>query len=340
MYHLGIDQHKKFSQVAVMDEKGKVLINTKMSNDKSSFESLKEQLNDDCNAVIEAGPNWGMMYDLLEDLGIETSVAHPLKTRAIAEARIKTDSIDAKVLAHLLRTDLVPKIHVPAKDIREQKNLLRHRFWLVRLTSMTKNRIHIILERNHVKIPDFSSIFTVAGRKFLNSLNLPEIDSRLLKDHLEILDSFKEHTKETEEWIDEFLKDNENMRIIDTLPGFGKIFSALIALEIDNIERFPSTGKFASYCCLVPSIHASGSKVYRGDLITTGNKWLKYAFIEAAWSSLRCSPYCRAYFDRIKKNKGVNVAVVALARRLTEIAFHCLKNRKNYEERPYMPYSR
>ena len=88
-----------------------------------------------------------MMYDLLKELDIKTVVAHPLKIRAIADTKIKSDSIDAKTLAHLLRANLIPEVHVPPKEVREQKNLLRHRVWLVRLQTMTKNRIHQLIEK-------------------------------------------------------------------------------------------------------------------------------------------------------------------------------------------------
>jgi len=205
---------------------------------------------------------------------------------------------------------------------------------------MTKNRIHQFLDRNHVKIPNVTNLFSKTGRRFLNDLDLSGIDTKLLEDHLDILDELHRHIKRTEDWINEVLKDNPLIPILDTLPGFGKIFSALAALEIDDVNRFPTTAKFASYCYLSPSTFASGGKVYHGDLIPTGNRWLKYVFIEAAWSSIRTSAYCRGHFERIKHRKDTNVAIVALARRLSEIAYKCLKEKRPYEERPYMPYSR
>ena len=130
------------------------------------------------------------------------------------------------------------------------------------------------------------------------------------------------------------------MSILNTLPGFGKILSALAALEIDDINRFSTKAKFASYSGLIPSTFASGGKVYHGDLIPTGNRWLKYVFIEASWVSIGTSGYCRFYFERIKHHKGSNVAIVALARRLSEVAYRCLKEKRAYEEYPYMPYTR
>jgi len=340
MYYLGIDHHKRYSQVAVVDEKGTVRANGKITNEKKAFTLLKEYYKEPCRAVIEAGRNWGMMYDLLEELDIKTVVAHPLKTRAIADAKIKSDSIDAKTLAHLLRADLIPEVHVPSKEVREQKNLLRHRVWLVRLQTMTKNRIHQLIDRNHIKAHPVRNLFGKIGRGFLKSLNLSGIDQRLLKDHLELLDTLHEHIRKTEVWIDKELKDNPLIDIMITLPGFGKILSALAALEIDDINRFSTPAKFASYCALIPSTFASGGKVYHGNLIPTGNRWLRYSFIEASWVATRSSYYCRAYFERIKHRKSSNVAIVALARRLSEIAYKCLKERRAYEERPYIPYTR
>ena len=340
MYYLGIDHHKRYSQVAVMDEKGTVRTNGKIANEKKAFALLKEYYKEPCRAVIEAGRNWGMMYDLLEGLDIKTVVGHPLKIRAIADAKIKSDSIDAKTLAHLLRADLIPQVHVPSKEVREQKNLLRHRLWLVRLQTMTKNRIHQLIDRNHVKRPKVKNIFGVAGRTFLKGLSLSPIDQKLLKDHLELLDNLHQHIRKTEVWIGKELKDNPYISILLSLPGFGKVLSALAALEIDNINRFRTPAKFASYSALIPSTFASGGKVYHGDLIPGGNRWLKYVFIEASWVSIRTSGYCRFYFEKMKDRKNSNVAIVALARRLSEIVYRCLKEKRAYEERPYMPYTR
>ncbi len=131
------------------------------------------------------------------------------------------------------------------------------------------------------------------------------------------------------------------MRILNTLPGLGKVLSALAALEIDNINRFRTQAKFASYSALIPSTFASGGKVYHGNLIPNGNRWLRYVFVEASWVEIRSSSaFCRSYFERMKENKNSNVAIVALARRLSEIAYRCLKEERVYEEYPYMPHSR
>ena len=143
-----------------------------------------------------------------------------------------------------------------------------------------------------MKAPPVRNLFGNIGRGFLKGLNLSRIDQRLLKDHLELLDTLHEHIKKTEVWIGKELKDNPLVGIMVTLPGFGKISSTLAALEIDNINRFAIPAKFTSYSSLIPSTFASGGKVQDGDLIRTGNRWLRYAFIEAPWVATRSSYYC------------------------------------------------
>lgn len=335
MYYLAVDQHKRYSQVVVIDKKGKVHLNGKVANERTPFLQIFRRFGPDFQSVLEAGYNWGLIYDLLEELNFNPILGNPVKLRAIADAQIKTDSIDARTLAHLLRGGLIPPVYVPPKDIRQQRNILRQRLWLVRLRTMLKNRIHQIVERNHVNTSAFSDLFGVSGRKFLDRLSLPEPENKLLVQHLALLDYLNEQIKETEIWIEEILKDNTYRNLIETLPGFGKILSALIALEIVDISRFPHQGKFASYSGLIPSTHASGGKIFHGNLVSGCNRWLRYAFIEGAWKAIVSSPYCRAYYYRIQKKKGANSAIVALARRLSEITYKCLKENRPYEERLY-----
>lgn len=340
MLSLAVDYHKKFSQVAVMDEKGKSLFNQRLPNEKIAFERLLNDLDQPCQGVVEASRTWGVMYDMLQDLGVNMKLAHPLKVRAIAEAKTKHDKIDAPTLAHLLRADLIPEVHVPSKKIRDQKNILRQRAWLVKLRTMTKNRVHQIIDRNHIQTPGFKDVFGKGGRKFLDSLELPYPDKELLKDHLEILDFISGYLKRTEEMIAKEVKNNRQVDIIMSLPGFGEYLSPLVALEIADINRFSSPAKFTAYSGLSPSMYSSADKTYYGRLIPGCNRWLRFAFIEGAWASLRTSPYCRAYFDRMMKRRGKNVAIAALARKLCEFTYCCLKEDRYYRERPYSHYGK
>lgn len=337
MIHVGIDHHKRYSHVNLLDDSGTILWEGRLGNDRSAFESLKARYIGDVPArsVLEAGRNWGPLFDTLEELGLNPILANPLKVRAIAEAEIKTDSIDAQTLAMLLKGDLIPKVHVPTKTIRDQKNLLRHRMYLVKMQTALKNRIHNLLDRNRQKPPAVSDIFGAWGRAWMKEVDLPELDAKLMTTDLAMLDSLKSQIKESEKWIEEALDENPNLRLIRTLPGIGKILGAVIALEVGDINRFLTAGKLCAYAGLVPSTYGSGGKTYHGRILAGCNRHLRCAFVEAAWIAIRVSPYFGAFFKRLKARRGTNKSLVAVARKLCEASFYCLETRTHYRERVY-----
>lgn len=332
MFHIGIDYHKRYSYVTVVNDKGQIQLNTKIGNTKEAFEQLISGFNDKCDAVVETTYNWGIPYDIVKELGIEIKLAHAVKLRAIAESKIKTDQRDSFILAELLRSNLIPEVHVPPKDIREIKNIMRQRLFLVKIRTKMKNRTHQIIDRNHICTSEFSDLFGVSGRKFINSLSLGETDNNLLKENMELLDIVISQIKQIDKWLNKYLKADENLNLLLTIPGIGKILGSLIVLETFDINRFNNSKKYASYCGLVPRTYASGGHIYSGRLIPGGNKYLKWAFVEAAWKSIVSSPYCKILFNRIKRHKGANIAVVALARKLSEITYKVLKEKREYIE--------
>jgi transposase len=340
MLYAGVDAHKKYSKVVLTDNHGITLAQASLPNNIASFQEFFNQACEPVKAVLEAGRTWGVIYDLLEGIGIEPVLANPLKTRAIAEAKIKTDTIDASTLADLLRADLIPVVHVPSQKVRAQKNLLRQRFWLVELRTRVKNRIHHILDRNHVILPPASDLFGKTGRQLLEQIALHTPDDLLLKAHLELLDYIQSQIGDAEHWVKEALEHHPEIAILRTIPGLGKILAALIALEIDEIGRFTRADKLCAYAGLVPTTYASGGKVRHGNLIPSCNRWLRWAYVEAAWIAQRTSPYCHSYFERIKRRKGANSANIALARRLCEITWHCLTDKRSYEERTPARFNR
>lgn len=337
MNYIGIDYHKKYSHVTAIDEEGRVIRSKRLDNRPESFQEFFGRLQGPCETVLEASRTWGMMYDLLEETeGIESvQLAHPQKVRAIAEAKIKTDKIDSHILAQLLRADLIPAAYIPDKQTRSYKEMVRQRVFLVRMRTRLKNRIHVLLDRLHVPLPSVTDIFGKRGTDYLRKLPPPGVDGEILRENLQLLEAFNTLIKEAEREIELLLGDNPLVKLLRTVPGLGPILAAVVALEIDRIERFASPSKLASYTGLVPSTYASGGKLFHGRLLPMSNKWLKWALVEAAWISIRTSPYCRAYFESHKRHKGPHTAAIALARRLSEIVWHVLKEDRVYEERPF-----
>lgn len=337
MIHLAVDHGKKVSHAVALTDSGEILFDAEIPSTLEGFTSIKEALpsGEPVQSIVEAGWNWGKIFDTLEDLGLNPKLSNPTKSRFIAESFTKTDRIDATTHAIMLRAGITPLVHVPSKDVRDRKNLLRHRFWLVRLQTMIKNRVHSILDRNHLKPPARTDLFAGHGRAWMNALTLREPDDKLLKAHLALFDELRMGTRQTEKWVDAALKDNAMIPILESLPGVGKILAALIALEIDTINRFDSAAKLAAYSGLVPSTYSSSGKTYHGRLIPNSNRHLRYAFIEAAWNAARVSPYFSGLFTRLKERKGSCKAIGAVGRRLCEITYSCLKAGRAYEERPY-----
>lgn len=337
MIHLGIDHHKKFSYVVAMKDSGEILWEGKLDSDRVAFEELKKSLPPDepVQSVLEAGRSWGTLYDALESLGLNPKLANSVKMRLIAETFTKTDKIDATTHAIILKAGLTPLVHVPPKDVRDQKNLLRQRMWLVKLQTMLKNRIHDIIDRNHVKPPEVSDLFGRGGRTWLEELRFGEPDGNLLNADLELLDTLRTHIRQTEEWIDETLKENPYIPLLRSLPGVGKLLAAVIALEVHTIDRFASPSKLCAYSGLANSTYSSGGKTVHGGLMPACNHHMRYAFIEAAWTAIRVSPYFSAFYKRLKARKGSHDAVGAVGRKLCEITYYCLKNQRDYREKPY-----
>lgn len=339
MNYIGIDYHKRYSHVTAVNQEGRIVMEQRLNNDAREFREFIRLVGDKNRAVLESTRTWGVMYDMLEEMeGVEdVKLAHPLKVRMIAEAKIKTDKIDSETLAQLLRADLIPAAYIPSKGTRLKKEMIRQRVFLVRLRTRLKNRIHVLADRLQIPMPEMADIFSKRGLKYLMSIKLEGIDKELLRGDLVLLEVLNRLIKECEREISEMLLEDRRVSIIGSAPGFGAILAAVAALEIDDIGRFPSPRKLASYMGLVPSTYSSGGKTYHGKLIRMSNKWLKWVFIEAAWAAIRTSPYCRFLYERMRKRKGSNIAITVVAKRLAVIVWWMLKENRFYEERPVQP---
>jgi transposase len=337
-YYAGVDYHRRFNYLTAMDEKSKILKEKKFPNTKEAMHTfLRDTLNGSSKqikAVLEVGKNRSVMYDLLkEELG-EIKLAHSYKIKAIASAKIKTNKIDSRILTHLLRANLIPEVYVPPKDTRKVKNILRQRMFFIRLRTMLKNRIYMILER-HSEIKDRPQLTDLFGRTsllWLKNLKISNPDNKLLKESLELLDNFNIRISKTEHLVEKLSKKHPYVKRLLTIP-IGKFFSVSIAYEVENIKRFPNEKKFTSYIGIIPSAYASGTFLRLGRIICQGNRYLRWAFIEAIWPAVNKSNYLKTYYQRIRNTKGANKAKVATARRLTTIIYKVISENRDYIER-------
>lgn len=188
------------------------------------------------------------MYDWLDDICDDVVLAHPLKVKAIADAKIKTDKIDATVLAHLLRADLVPEAWAPRS--RDLRVALRERMFYVRLRTMTKNRIVTVFDRypeQTAQLKKLGDLFGKAGRVQLAQVNVSEIDRIQIDRGLAFIGDIDMRIKQSEATIRAMTKANANVKLLKTIPGIGELFARLIDAEIDDISRFRHSKKLAAY---------------------------------------------------------------------------------------------
>jgi transposase len=171
MNSVGIDLHRRRSHAAVIDEHGERLLSRRIANDPATFLELLAEIDGESKVALEATYGWEWLTELLEEAGYELHLAHPLRTRAIAAARVKTDSVDATTLAQLLRADLLPEAYIAPREVRDLRDLMRHRWMLVRLRASLKCRVHALIARHGIQ-PPHGEMFGPAGRRFLAHVEL------------------------------------------------------------------------------------------------------------------------------------------------------------------------
>jgi len=331
MKYIGLDVSKKFSYVTVMDEKGIVEMHGKVDNKEEALVACFEKVEGDSSLVMEATRNWYYLYETLEGRVKEIHLAHPLKVRAIAEARIKTDKIDSKILADLLRVSMLPESYIPPQDVRDQREQLRYRASLVSLQTQVKNKVHALLDKNGRHCP-YSDLFGGRGMDWLLGQGLREVYAEELTGYLEVLEALKEQITAVGKNILANSQQSPEARLIQTMPGVGYYLSMLITYEIGDINRFPDQHKLSSFAGLVPSTYASGNVVRHCRITKQGSKWLRWALIEAAQKAPVNSPKLKAFFERIARRQGRKTARVALARHMLKIIYHMLKEKQPFAE--------
>ena len=333
MWYVGMDIGKKGHYVVVMDASGQIAQQQKLPADPLLVRRFFETLEGPARVVVEATGRWMAVYDQVEACVQEVVLAHPLKVRAIASARIKTDKIDATTLAHLLRADLIPRAYIPPREVRDWREVVRHRAFLVRLQTRVKNRVHILLAKRGLTPPAVSDLFGLAGRQWLSALALPEPYGAMRTRYLTLLEGLRQQAREVEQTIDQTVALTAEAQLLLTIPGIGRALAWLVLGEVGAITRFPTAKHLVSYAGLCPSTYASGQTLRHGRLTKSGSTWLRWALVEAA-THVHAHPTSRLYrlYRRLADRRDAKTARVAGARELCTGIFHMLRKQEPYRE--------
>jgi transposase len=326
-----MDIHKKMIQATVLNGLGEKMLEKRFENSKQELSNFTDSLSRKAKIVIEACGLWQSIYDQLEEKGFEVQLAHPLKTRAIAEARIKTDKVDSLILAQLLRTDFIAKSYVPEKPMRELRDFVRHRAMLVRMRTELKNRIHAILMKNGLN-HEFSDLFGKQGTEWLKKLQLSNNDRFAMDNFLAVLATINSRVDEIDSKLFDVVAENKQAELLTTMPGLGPYSALLVLAEIGDIKRFPDEKKLCSYAGLVPRVYQSGSTIRRGKMTKQGSKWLRWIMIQAAHKAVLQEGKLQSFYYKIFNKKGKKIAIGAVARKMLVSVYYMLRDNKNYSE--------
>jgi transposase len=319
--YVGIDVHRKRSQVAVVTEDGTVELNKNVVNGSEPMLRLIGDLPPGTPVAFEAAFGWGWLAQLLEDYGFEAHLVHPLRCKAIASARLKNDKVDAAILAQLLRADLLPEAWIAPPAVRQLRALLRHRTGLVRLRTQQRNRIHAV-------VADFGydrsgSYLSGPGRGWLAGLELPPVSREIVTDCLTVIDGLAPVIDRIDGELRQHAKADPRVKTLTTLPGVGQFTALVMLAEIGDISRFPNARKLASWAGLTPTVRGSDLHVRHGHISKQGSAWLRWVMNQAAQTAKR-SPEFSATYAAIAQRRGKKIATIAISRKLLTRAWHLL----------------
>jgi transposase len=329
----GLDLHSTNTYSAIMDETGKRIIDRRMPNQPKMILDFMEPYRANLQGiVVESTYNWYWLVDLLQENGYQVHLANPSAVQQYSGLKHVDDRHDAYWLAQLLRLGLLREGYIYPKEVRPIRDLLRKRAHLCRLrTSLLLSAQNIVLRNQAIKV---------------NAEDIKKLTTDLLTPHLrdneglfltgkiskELIDAFTRQIKAIEAWVMKHLHPDPRLSNLLTIPGVGEILGMTILLETGCIDRFSKVGNYASYCRLVASQRISNDKIKGKGNRHNGNKYLAWAFSEAAEHARRHYAECRAFYNRKLQQKNATVAHSALARKLARAAYWILRNQEVFDE--------
>jgi transposase len=319
--YVGMDVHRKRSQVALVDEHGGQLLNRNLANDSAELTSILGRLEPGTPVAFEAAYGWGWLAELLDELELEPHLVHPSRCKAIASARLKDDRVDARTLAQLLRAELLPEAWIAPQAVRDQRALLRHRAALVRTATALKCRVHAILADRGVRVEE--PLWGPAGRLVLAELALPAVQGAVVADCLALIDAIGPLVARLERDLLTRARPDPRVQALQALPGIGPITAMTLVAEIGDIGRFPTARKLCAWAGLTPAVRNSDRKVGHGHITKMGSPWVRFVLQEAAQRAKTHPPFA-AFYAKTAARRGTHIATVAVARKLLARCFHVL----------------
>ncbi|MBI5332730.1 MAG: IS110 family transposase [Candidatus Aenigmarchaeota archaeon] len=308
MYYAGLDIHKDMFYGTILNEKDEVVVQGEFPNNTKALEKFFTGFHPGITkAAIEATGCWRGYYKTLQTLGYKVVLANPIKAKERSNKK-KTDKVDSKTLAELLRTNFIPQVYIPTEEIMKLRDIARHRARIRRMDTKIKQTIKAYLLRDGIKCP--KSIWNKEGLLWLESLGNPDI-----KNLIELHSSFTKQINEVTIRVTKISRNTETTRLLQTFPGIGYYGSVMIAAEIGDVNRFDSVKSLVMYAGLCPGIYQSAN-TNRNVKQTACNHWLKWIVYECSGRAAMLNTKYTKHYYKLKQRKGRMVARRSTARKI------------------------
>lgn len=336
-HYCGIDLHTRSMYTCIVDQEGEILLHKDLPADPEVFLKTIDPFREDLVVAVECIFTWYWLADLCALEKIPFVLGHALYMKAIHGAKVKSDKIDSRKIAQLLRSGLIPQAYVYPRQMRATRDLLRRRCYLVRQRSSLL--AHVQNSASQWNLPAFGKR---PDRSFNHEWITAQFEDRCVQESvkadLKLIDHLNHLIADLERFILDtaLVHDPNALRLLQTIPGIGKTLSLLMLYEIHDMNRFDRVQEFASYSRLVKCYKESAGKRYGSSGKKMGNRHLKWAFSEAAVMFLRRNPTGQAYKRRLAQKYGKGRALSILAHKLDRAVYHMLKRNQAFEIKRFM----
>ncbi len=323
--YAAVDLHLARSLIVREDQAGTELGVERIDNSPMNLAGALADAGPNPEVAIEATYGWYWAVDVLEELGAAVHLVNPSGLGQSWEGRrVKNDYKDCRELIDRMRLHKLPEAWIAPAELRELRELVRYRAKLVNIRTGLKAQVKAVLAK-HCLRPPVNELWGVAGPRWLDEQELPDaylIRSESLRDLVGAVD--REVTM-LERTIHRRLKDDAGYRAVQRLDGVGRVLAGVFCAEIGDASRFSGPDALCSWAGLTPRHRESDTKVHRGRSTKQGSRLLRWAAIEAI-SKMRGGPKLKIDYHRIAERRGINVARVAVARKLLTLVYYGLRD--------------
>ena len=325
-WYSGIDLHSNNSVVVVTDETDRVVCRGRVPNELAKvLEALEPYRAELAGVAVESTYNWYWLVDGLQAAGYTVHLANPARMKRYDGLKRSGDETDALQLAHLLRLGILPTGYIYPAAERALRDLGRRRLQLVRHRTMHVLAVENVQARETGARMSGDRVKRLSAQQ-VQALGFREDVTLGMQANVAVIGTLNAEIAKLERRLLQCLKPRPEYALLSTAPGIGRILGPIILLETGSIERFAAVGNYASYARCVDSVRLSNNKKKGEGNVRNGNKYLAWAFIEAANMAKRWCPEARRFHERKRARTNAIVATKALAHKLARACYHMLKN--------------